>query len=90
MIANGHEQAGHDLATAVSAILTIAMGRRYIVCILVEHFLALSNMQVLSSLCSRAAQSRKFMPSGAVSAIAVVAGLYNGKKSYEWRNGVSF
>eukprot|EP00730_Choanoeca_flexa_P001402 TRINITY_DN10618_c0_g1_i2.p6 TRINITY_DN10618_c0_g1~~TRINITY_DN10618_c0_g1_i2.p6 ORF type:complete len:112 (+),score=14.73 TRINITY_DN10618_c0_g1_i2:2668-3003(+) len=65
MIANGNEQAGHDLATAVSVVVTALMSKR-------------------------AASSGKLMPSGAVAAVAALGAVYNGKKSYDWRNGISF
>eukprot|EP00045_Choanoeca_perplexa_P009830 m.96197 g.96197 ORF g.96197 m.96197 type:complete len:94 (-) comp15044_c0_seq7:1167-1448(-) len=65
MIANGNAQAGHDLATALSVIVTAIMARR-------------------------ASSSGKLMPAGAVASLALLAAAYNARKSYEWRNGISF
>lgn len=37
---------------------------------------------------SRTVRTKKIMPAGIVSVLAVSALLYNGKKSYEWRYGL--
>lgn len=36
----------------------------------------------------RALKTKKFMPAGLIAAIGTISLVYNGKKAYEWENGV--